>query len=252
MILETVDVTVFVLALARTSAWVFASPLFSTAGLASVGRLAFAISLAMLAVPVSAAAPAPPTELLAFVTVALGQVALGILLGWVTGLALAIFQSAGSVIDLTSGFSMAAILDPATGSQAAVMARIFGLAFAALFFATNAHLVVVRGFVRTFQATPVTEVPLLDASSVAMAAQALSDLMLAALEIAAPTLGALLLAEVALAFAARFAPQANVFMLGLPVKLALALVIGGASLVFLPTYAETVVERVTEMGRIPG
>jgi flagellar biosynthetic protein FliR len=251
MILDTGEVMLFVLALARTSAWVAASPLFSTSGLASVGRLAFAISLALFAVPVSAAAPAPPGDIFAFLLVAIGQVALGILLGWVTGLALAIFQSAGAVIDLTSGFSAAAILDPATGAQTAVMARVFGLAFTALFFATNAHLVVVGGFVRSFRAVPVTQIPVLEASSVAMAAQALSDLLLAALEIAAPTLGALLLAEVALAFAARFAPAANIFLIGLPLKLGIAMVVGGASLVFLPTYADTVVDRVVQLGQVP-
>jgi hypothetical protein len=79
--------------------------------------------------------------------------------------------------------------------------------------------VVVGGFVRSFEAVPVTQLPIFEADSVAMAATAMADLLLAALEIAAPTLGALLLAEVALAFAARFAPQANIFMIGLPLKL---------------------------------
>jgi flagellar biosynthetic protein FliR len=251
MILDTTDVMLFVLALARTSAWVAASPLFSTQGLAGVGRLAFAIALALFAVPISAGAPAAPVGLFDFLLVALGQVALGLLLGWVTGLALAIFQSAGAVIDLTSGFSVSAILDPATGAQSAVMARVFGLAFTALFFATGAHLMVVGGFVRSFEAVPVTQLPIFEADSVAMAATALADLLLAALEIAAPTLGALLLAEVALAFAARFAPQANIFMIGLPLKLGVALVVGGMSLVFLPTYAETVVDRIVDLGQVP-
>jgi flagellar biosynthesis protein FliR len=250
MILDTTDVMLFVLALARTSAWVAASPLFSTSGLAGVGRLAFAISLAMFAVPISASSPPAPSGLLDFIIVAVGQVALGVLLGWVTGLALAIFQSAGAMIDLTSGFSVATILDPANGAQTAVIARLFGLAFTALFFATGAHLVVVGGFVRSFLAVPVTTLPLLGTDSVAMASMALADLLLAALEIAAPTVGALLLAEVALAFAARFAPQANIFMIGLPLKLGIALVVSGASLVFLPTYAQTVVERVVELGQV--
>ena len=70
-----------------------------------------------------AGAACRPTDLFDFLLVPLGQVALGLLLGWVTGLALAIFQSAGAVIDLTSGFSVSALLDPATGAQTAVMAR---------------------------------------------------------------------------------------------------------------------------------
>jgi len=243
---ETETVTVFVLTLARTSAWVGASPLFSANGIAGVGRLAFAISLALLATPLSATTP-PPESLAPFVTVLLGQVALGLVLGWVTGLALAIFQSAGAIIDLTSGFSVSALLDPASGTQAAVIARLFSTAFLALFFATNAHLVVVGGFVRSFATTPATAIPLLGADSVAMAGQSMTDLMLASLEIAAPVMGALLLAEVALALAARFVPQANIFLIGLPLKLGIAITLVGSTLVFLPVYTERVVDRVTEL-----
>jgi flagellar biosynthetic protein FliR len=236
-------VAIFTLALARTSAWAATSPLFSSNGIAGVGRLAFAISLALMAAPVAPDAPPPPTELAIFIPVLVGQIALGLLLGWITGLALAVFQSAGAIVDLTSGFSVAQLLDPATGAQSAVIGRLFSVAFIALFFATNAHLVVVGGLVRSFQATPVTEIPFLGADSVAMAAASMSDLMLAALEIAAPMLGALLLAEVALALAARFVPQANIFMIGLPLKMGIAIAVVGSTLIFLPAYTERIVER---------
>lgn len=241
-------VTIFSLSLARTSAWVAVSPLFAANGIAAVGRLALAIALALTATPIAAASgPPPPDNLYVFVAVLLGQVALGLVLGWITSLALAIFQSAGAMIDLTSGFSVGALLDPVTGSQTAVMGRLFSMVFVALFFATNAHLVVIGGFVRTFVASPPTVMPLFDSDSVAMAAGSLSDLMLASLEIAAPVLGALLLAEVALALAARFVPQANVFMIGLPLKMGIALAVVGSTLIFMPVYTERIVERTTEL-----
>ena len=244
---DAAAVTIFVLALARTSAWVVASPLFSANGIAGVGRLAFALALAFAATPIATAGPPPPDDLGAFVMVMVGQVLLGVILGWITGLALAVFQAAGAIIDLTSGFSVGALLDPSTGMQSAVMARLFTMAFLALFFATNAHLVVVGGFVRSFEASPVTEVPLFGSDSVAMAAQSMSDLFLAALEIAAPVLGALMLAEVALALAARFVPQANIFLIGLPLKLGIAVTLVGTTLIFMPSYTERVVESITEL-----
>lgn len=243
---EVGAVTIFALSLGRTSAWVAASPLFSANGLAAVGRLAFAIALALLATPIGAGPP-PPDSLGAFIGLLAGQIALGLVMGWITGLALAVFQSAGTIVDMTSGFSVGSLLDPSTGVRAAIMSRFFSMAFLALFFATNAHLIVVGGFVRSFRASPVTQMPLLGAENVAMAAQSMSDLLVAALEIAAPVLAALLIAEAALALAARFVPQANVFVLGLPLKLGIATT-GVASLVgFFPVYTERVVERITEL-----
>lgn len=247
MELDTTAVTVFVLALARTSAWVAASPLFSANGIAGVGRLAFAISLAVAAVPMGMAAAPPPEGIGAFVGVLAGNVVLGLALGWITGLALAIFQSAGSMVDLTSGFSVAALLDPSTGTQNAIVSRLFSMAFIAIFFATNAHIVVAGGFLRTFEASPSSEVPFLASGSVEMAARSMSDLMLAALEIAAPLLGALLLAELTLALAARFVPQANIFLIGLPLKVGIVVALTGSTLIFFPVYAERIVDRVAEL-----
>lgn len=247
MVFETAVVTSFVLALARTSAWVVATPLFSANGIAGVGRLAFALAMALAATPIAMAGPPPPDGLAAFATVLAGQLALGLVLGWITGLALAIFQGAGSIIDLASGFSIGQLLDPATGTQNSTIGRLFGIAFLALFFTTNAHLVVVGGFARSFYAAPVTEFPILGSDSVAMAARSMSDLLLAALEIAAPVLGALLLAEVALALAARFVPQANIFVIGLPLKMGITLSVVGSTLIFMPAYTERIVDRVAEL-----
>lgn len=244
---DTTAVTVFALALARTGSWVAASPLFSAYGISGVGRLAFAIAMALAAVPLGLAGPLPPETIAPFVAVLAGNIAVGLALGWITGLALGIFQSAGSIIDITSGLSAGAILDPVTGTNNAVMARLFGLAFVAIFFVSNAHLVVAAGYLRTFEASPVTEVPVLANDSAAAAAQALSDLMLAALEIAAPLLGVLLLAEVALALAARFVPQANVFIIGMPLKVGIAVGLAGSTLVFFPVYTERIIDRVTQL-----
>jgi flagellar biosynthesis protein FliR len=240
MTLETTVVAVFVLALARTSSWVLASPLFSAFGIPATARIGVAVSLALFTAAATPAA-AVPVELGPFVAVLAGQVALGLILGWFSGLALAVFQGAGSLIDLSSGFAADAILDPRTGTQNALMARMFGLIFMALFFATNAHLTVVGGFVRTFDAVPPTSMPFLGLSSVSAAAGAVSALLISAVEIAAPTIGALLLTEVALAMASRFAPQANVFMIGMSLKVIVTLAAVGFTLVYLPGQVETVI-----------
>ena len=60
------------------------------------------------------------------------------------------------------------------------------------------------------------------------------QLFVAALELAAPAVAALFVAELVLAVAARLAPQMNVFLLGMPVKILIAFAAVGAVLVLLP------------------
>ena len=59
-------------------------------------------------------------------------------------------------------------------------------------------------------------------------------MMIGAIEMAMPALAALFIAEVVLGIAARFAPQSNVFLIGLPVKLFAALASIGAVLLLVP------------------
>jgi flagellar biosynthetic protein FliR len=59
-------------------------------------------------------------------------------------------------------------------------------------------------------------------------------MLIGAVEMAMPALAALFIAEIVLGIAARFAPQSNVFLIGLPVKLFAALASVSAVLLLVP------------------
>lgn len=240
-----------ILALARTSAWVLSAPVLSTRGLPSVGRLAVALSLSVFLAPTVAAGVTVPAEPVAFGALVVTQVLIGLLLGWVTGLVLAAFEVAGAAIDLTSGLAIASLIDPMTGNQAAVMSRYVNVVFVGLLFSSGGHRPLIAGFVRSFGAVP-AGIPDLDGGVASLVARAAGGLVLAAVEIAAPVLGALLLTEVALGLAARFAPHANVFMVGLPLKMLVTLAATGAMLVWLPSHLERLVSQAVDLGALLG
>jgi flagellar biosynthetic protein FliR len=247
----TLDVSlvgVFLLVLARTSAWVMAAPVFSTKGIASLGRLALAIALSLFLAPLAVGHATVPDTEIGFALVAGGQILVGLALGWATGLLMHAFEVAGSAIDTASGFSVGALLDPMSGVQSSTFSRFTNLLFVTLFFASNAHHVVLEGFTRSFQAVPADKFPAINGDALLGLGHAVTGLILAAIEIGAPVLGALFLTEVALAVAARFAPQANVFMIGLPLKVLVTLLAMGTALVWLPTRLSGLVDTAVRTG----
>ncbi|MER3453378.1 MAG: hypothetical protein C4344_07055 [Acidimicrobiia bacterium] len=248
MTLDLSALGVFCLVLARTSAWVMAAPVFGVRGSGALGRLALALALSVFLTPLAAPAAALPADTVPFALTVGGQVLVGLALGWATGLLLHAFEIAGHAIDLSSGFSVGALLDPVTGAQAAVFSRFANLCFVALFFATEAHQTVIEGFARSFQAVPAGHLPVVEAATVAGAGRAVGALLVAALEIGAPVLGALFLTEVVLAVAARFAPQANVFVIGLPLRVLVTLLAMGSLLVLLPGRLAVLVEGSVRLG----
>ena len=233
----------FVLIMARTMAWLFTAPVFSDRGFSTVARTTTATALAFFLTPLLAAGGAGTTDtssLGGFVLLAAGQIAAGLVLGWAASVLLAAFELAGHHIDLMSGFSLSSLLDPQSGNQVAVFSRFTRLLFVTLLFATGAHHELIRGFVLSFEVVPLGDLPHF-AFDVRLALQLISTMMVASLQIAAPVLGALFLTEVTLAMAQRFAPNTNVFMLGLSVKTLVTLTILGSALMFYPMYLERLV-----------
>lgn len=238
----------FMLSLARTSAWVMAAPVFGSRGMGSIGRLALALALSMFLAPLAARDASIPSDIVVFAMTMVGQAIVGLLLGWATGLVVHAVEAAGAAIDLAGGFTIASLIDPLTGNQNALFARFANLVFVTLLFASNAHELLLTGFVRSFDAIPADQFPVLGADTLAGAAKAVGLLLVVALEIGAPVLGVLFLTEVALGLAARFAPNANVFMLGMPLKALITFTATGAALLFLPGRIGDLVRQSIDLG----
>lgn len=233
---STATISVFLLVLARTGAWVITAPVISAKGMSSVARLATAVALALFVTPLMQH-PHVPQDLPSYVTAVVAQVAIGLGLGFLTNLLFSAFEVAGSLADLSGGFSYAQIVDPMSGAPAAAMSRLFTICFSAIFFVSDAYQVVIGGFVQSFQGIPLDHLPSLASGTAGTLGHAATQVMVSALEVAAPLLGVLFLTDVALGFAARFVPQANAMALAMPVKTLVALTAAGATLALLPAHA---------------
>lgn len=230
---SSTTLSAFLLVLTRTTAWVVTAPVISGRGVASPGRLAAAMALALFLTPLVPLGEVP-TELGPFATLAVAQAGVGLLLGFLTGLLFAAFEVAGTLVDLSGGFSFSSLVDPLTGQPAAAFSRLFSLCFGAVLFATDGYRVVIGGFVASFRVLPLDDLPALASTSAATVAHAATQVVGSAIMVAAPLLGVLFLTDVALGVAARFVPQANTLALALPVKSLIALAAGGATLALLP------------------
>jgi len=245
----------FVLITARTMAWLYAAPVFSDRGFSTFARTTTALGLAFfltpLLSPTGVGTDLPGTTLTAglggYLLLAIGQIAAGLVLGWAATALLSAFEAAGSLIDLNSGFALSALFDPQSGNQVAVFSRFTRLLFVTLLFATGAYHQLVTGFVLSFRAVPLDQLPRFS-FDIGVVVDLLGTMLLASLQIAAPVLGALFLTEVTLAVAQRFAPTANVFILGLSAKTLITLIVLGTSLLFYPVFIERLVDLSLQAG----
>jgi len=222
----------FVLVMVRTSTWLILVPPFGSRAIPTKVKIGLAAGLSLPVFPRLIDQAPQNLDVAPMIAAAALQIVLGLALGFLTYLIFAAVQAAGEMIDLFGGFTVAPAYDPLGNAQSSTFGRFYQLLMITLLFVTNGHLLLIRGFMASFDAIGFHGPALADLSQLFI--HQLGMFFVAAVEIAAPLLAALFLAEVALGILARAAPQMNVFMLGFPAKILLTLVLGGLALPLLP------------------
>jgi flagellar biosynthetic protein FliR len=237
--------TAFLLAMVRAIAWIVVAPPFSMRAIPIQVKLGLAAALALATGP-GLAEQSVPIETVPLVGAVLTQVAIGLLLGFLTMMLIAAVQAAGEMIDMFGGFTISSAFDPLSQGQAGVFGRFYNLLAMTLLFAINGHVLLIRGFLTSFDAVPLSGVPLSNLSGVFI--DTLGQFVIAAVEIAAPLLAVLFLAEIALGLLSRAAPQMNVFALGFSLKIMIALGLAGLAIPLLPGAVTSLAEHAVRNG----
>jgi flagellar biosynthesis protein FliR len=219
---DPIVMTAFFLALVRATAWIFTSPPFNGNVIPTTVKAGLAAALALAIAP-HIKDPHLSLDTAPFIGALLSQVLIGLALGMLTQLLVGAISAAGSFIDLFAGYSLAAVYDPLSGHQASTFGRLYELVATTLLFATNAHLLLVNGFFRSFDAIPASGVTPATVSK--LLTDNLGVFLVAAIEVAGPVLACLFLAEITLGLLARAAPSLNVFSLAFPLRVAVALLV---------------------------
>jgi len=173
------------------------------------------------------------------------QIVLGVIVGYVASLVFAGIQFAGQLIDLQIGFAVANVLNPQTQQNITIIGE-FQLAIATLvFLITNSHYFLIQGIAGSFDLVPLPYIHL-DPSVGGNVVLFFTQAFLVVFKIAAPSVFALLITNVALAFMAKVAPQMNVFVIGLPIQVAVGLVMMAVSIPLIGSVGPELFQNVAQ------
>lgn len=225
----------FILVLARVTPLFFIAPLFSSAMIPRHVRGIVAVAIAVGLTPIAMHGQHVPSQPLLLAGMVLEGMLVGLAFAFTLAVLMAALESAGAVIDVVSGFSYGMLINPMNGESSAVIARFYSLVGTLIFLIIGGDAWTLRGLGCTFQLVPLTQAPQMT-SLVGGAEHVFANVFAAALEIAAPVLVALLITDVAFGIVSRVVPQMNVFAVGFPTKVAVALLVVGASLPFVSNW----------------
>lgn len=198
-------------------------PFMSRAMVPRTFSFAFAAGIGLLVVPMLPEASQIPKDLM-LVALLLKEALIGLVLGYLIAIPFWVFEAIGFVVDNHRGASMAATINPMTGSDSSPLGLLMNFTFI-VFFMTVGGMSILLGLIyNSYQLwNPFDFWPVWSEGFGELMVVQLNHMMLQCLLLASPIMIAMLLAELGLALVSRFAPQLQVFFLAMPIKSALGL-----------------------------
>lgn len=209
----------FLLIFARVGAMAMALPGIGDRTVPPRVRLVFALALSLILYPiVHKAFPELPTSLPGMLAALVGEILVGMAIGFSVRFIISAIQVAGTAIAFQTGLAFAQNVDPTQGGQSSIFGSFMSVLAVALIFATDLHhlmLVAMHDSYTLFK--PGSGLPVGDFASLGI--RTLANGFRVALQLAGPFLVFGLIFYLGIGVLARLIPQVQVFFLAMPANI---------------------------------
>lgn len=188
---------------------------------------------------------------LAMLGIVLKEALIGLMLGLLVAIPFWAIEAAGFIIDNQRGASVAATINPITGHDTSPLGILFNQAFVAFFFLVGGFQILLGLIYDSYlQWHPLTFWPEITPAAAEIFMSQINRLVMLALLLAGPILVAMFISEMGLALISRFAPQLQVFILAMPIKSGLAMLMLGLYAALLLDYTRPLIVEIGTWVRV--
>ncbi len=206
------------------------APLFSQRGIPTHLKIMLALTLALVISPIISLKDfVVPNSMLDVVSLAVREMLVGVMVGFVFYSLFIAVQMAGAFIGFQMGFAIVNVIDPITSQQISIMAQFKFIMAMLIFFLLDGHHMMLEAIVASYKLVPLGEA-VFRFSLHNEIAKLIIGIFVIAIKLAAPVMATLILTDVGLGVISRTVPQMNIFIVGFPLKIALGLFFTGAAL----------------------
>lgn len=222
----------------RVSGIIFMMPFFGSENVPRLVRIGLSLVITAVLVPtLNIDSVVLPESLVSYVVVLFKELLVGMALGYIAMLIFHGIQFAGGLVGFQMGLRIGNVIDPMSEEQISVIGTVQNLLAVLIYVSLFWDHFLFKAMAASFSVIPIAGV-VLEGPMATELIRMTGQVFVIALKMGAPLLAALFLADVALGFIARTAPQINVFIIGFPVKVGLGIILLGISLPFF-TYVFT-------------
>lgn len=218
------NIDLYILVFARVAGVVIFNPLLSRNTIPSTVRTVIAFAVTILITPMLAVPENYDSGAFDFILCFIKEIFIGVLLGYVFNIFYYMLMTAGDILDMSLGFAMAKMFDPATNIQSAFIANMLNLLFILYFFATNSHLTIIQIAVQSYNLIDIGAESISVLSAAEFAVGLFASVFGLAIKLALPFIAVQFTLEVSMGILMKLIPQIHIFIIEFPIKILLSII----------------------------
>ncbi|MDR2183281.1 MAG: flagellar biosynthetic protein FliR [Clostridiales bacterium] len=221
------NVDVFLVVFVRVMGFFIILPVMAGQNMPIYARLGLSLGMALLAFT-SGVIELPPYQftLIGFSFLIMQEFMIGLVIGFVVMMYFSLFHFVGQLVDFQIGFSMVSVADPFGQMQTPITGNFYYLIVSVFFVWSGALHAVIEAFFASFGMLPIGEAHVLgNAALTFFVFEVIIEYFVLALRIAMPVIGTVIIVDIILGILVKAVPQMNVFVVGLPIKVFLGLIV---------------------------
>ncbi len=226
----------FILVLVRVSGIISTAPVFGSSNIPPQIKVVLSLMLALILYPFIPLITVYPDRPDHYIMLIASEMLIGLVLGIIARFLFGAVEFAGTVIGFQMGLGMANVFDPQSQEQISLVGRFENTTATLIFLAMDGHLIVLQASVSSYSVLPPGGASI-SRPLVENVMEPSACVFVIGLQIGAPLIVALFLANAVVGLLARSVPQIQVFVVGFP----LTLMLGFLFLFFgMPFFAQAV------------
>lgn len=215
----------YLLILMRVAGLIMTAPFFSYSSVPMRVRAALSVFLALVVIQTVPVISLQYSGVFGYSVLILKETMLGVTLGLMCTICFYVVNLAGQLMDMEMGLSMANMFDPMTNMQFSVTGNLYNYLLMLMLVVTNMHYYILRAIVDSFSYFNVGEAVFDTVSLKNVVVDFIANYFMIAVRIILPVFCCMLLINVVLGVLAKAAPQMNMFVVGMQIKVLVGLII---------------------------
>ena len=237
ILFSVTNILLFMAILTRLSGLFASAPLFSTYPIPMQGKVWLAALIAFILFPIVQYNTnfVAPTNVPALTVILFKEFLIGYVIGFCANLIFVGVELGVNMFAIQMGLSASQALNPTSGGTSPVITRAYTYLASMIFIVLGAHQWLFSALYNSFKSLPIGYTFTFSPELVRQIIVFTGQLFNISLSVALPIFGVLFITDVLLGFTSKMMPQMNIFMVSMPLKIYLGLLL---SLMFMRPMAE--------------